>query len=37
MMLGWSKNEEPKRPRLRGLPRNRGQPLGHLDGLLPFL
>lgn len=37
MILGWSKNEEPERPRPREITRNCGQLLGHLDELLPFL
>ena len=37
MILVWSKNEEPERPRPRAISRNCGQLLGQLDELLPFL
>jgi hypothetical protein len=37
MILSWSKNEEPERPRPRAISRNCGQLLGHLNELLPLL
>ncbi|MCB1615948.1 MAG: hypothetical protein KDI30_08040, partial [Pseudomonadales bacterium] len=37
MTLCWSKNDNPRVPRDRELPRNCGQLLGQLDELLPFI